>query len=201
MLPFTPVTIPAEELLSPLGCIPKYEVRRLATKFDPPNKDRKDSQGICFLGKGLRLPGGPWYVVEKDIKNNVIFVSRNYFSFDKRRRVLRVGSLKWISGLPPSHLSQLHCKVRHGPEWKLSDDEQGLAAGQFAAFYEGKTCIGSGVILESWDDQSFPVCAKALEIAKMEDKSKIGNPVKIKVEPDNPQVVCDSTELSSKTSN
>lgn len=27
------------------------EVRSLAAKFDLPNKDRKDSQGICFLGK------------------------------------------------------------------------------------------------------------------------------------------------------
>lgn len=27
------------------------EVRKLATDFVLPNKDRKDSQGICFLGK------------------------------------------------------------------------------------------------------------------------------------------------------
>ena len=66
----------------------------------------------------------------------------------------------------------------------LSEDDQGLAAGQFAAFYDGMTCIGSGVILESWDDSGFPVCEKALEIAKMEDKSKLGKPVKIKVKPD-----------------
>ncbi|GAB2226792.1 hypothetical protein Droror1_Dr00008583 [Drosera rotundifolia] len=114
------------------------EVRYLAKMFDLPNKERKDSQGICFLGKikfiefvarhigeregvileaesgdylgkhrgfwfytigqrqGLRLPGGPWYVVEKDVENNVVFVSRNYFSLDKRRRVFRVGSLKWF---------------------------------------------------------------------------------------------------------
>lgn len=83
---------------------------------------------------------------------------------------------------------------------RISEDDQGLAAGQFTAFYDGRTCIGSGVILESWDDQSLPVCAKALEIARMEDKSKIGNPVKIKVKPDNPQDVCDSTELASKAS-
>lgn len=83
---------------------------------------------------------------------------------------------------------------------RISEDDQGLAAGQFTAFYEGRTCIGSGVILESWDDQSFPVCAKALEIARLEDKSKIGNPVKIKVKADNPQRVCDSTELVSKAS-
>ncbi|KAK7257848.1 hypothetical protein RIF29_32115 [Crotalaria pallida] len=250
-----------KRLLFPLGCIPKDEVRRLASKFDLPNKDRKDSQGICFLGKirfsdfvaqhigekegimleaetgdflgiqrgfwfytigqrqGLRLPGGPWYVVEKDVKNNVVFVSRNYFSFDKRRRLFRVGSFKWLSGLPPSQTSQLQCKVRHGPGFyncslemevedgigetavvRISEDDQGLAAGQFAAFYEGRTCIGSGVILESRDDQSFPVCTKALEIARMEDKSKIGNPVKIKVKPENPQDVCDSTLATRKAS-
>lgn len=51
------------------------------------------------------------YVVEKDVENNVVFVSRNYFSLDKRRRVFRVGSLKWISGLPPEKNSQLQCKV------------------------------------------------------------------------------------------
>ncbi|KAE8037148.1 hypothetical protein FH972_009765 [Carpinus fangiana] len=143
-----------KRLIFPLGCIPKDEVRKLATNFDLPNKDRKDSQGICFLGKikfsefvarqigeregvileaetgdflgihrgfwfytigqrqGLRLPGGPWYVVQKDVKNNVVFVSRNYFSFDKRRRTFRVGSLKWLSGLPPNQLCQLRCKVQ-----------------------------------------------------------------------------------------
>ncbi|KAF5187377.1 tRNA-specific 2-thiouridylase MnmA [Thalictrum thalictroides] len=232
-----------KRLLFPIGCISKGEVRRLATKFDLPNKDRKDSQGICFLGKikfsefvarhigemegilleaesgdflgkhrgfwfytigqrqGLRLPGGPWYVVEKDIENNVVFVSRNYFSFDKRRRTFRVGSLKWLSRSPPEHFDQLQCKVRHGPSFysctltmepnengqvdtgvvHLSDDDQGLASGQFAAFYRGKTCLGSGIILESWEDQGFPVCTRALEIARMEDKSKLGKPVKIMV--------------------
>ncbi|RYR74870.1 hypothetical protein Ahy_A02g009581 isoform E [Arachis hypogaea] len=221
-----------KQLLFPLGRISKDEVRRLATEFDLPNKDRKDSQGICFLGKirfsefvarhigeregimleaetgdflgkhrgfwfytigqrqGLRLPGGPW-------------------------RVFRVSSLKWLSGLPATQTSQLQCKVRHGPGFydcsfemeigedgqesiavvRLSEDDQGLAAGQFAAFYEGRKCIGSGVILESWDDQSFPVCAKALEIARMKDKSKLGNPVKIKVKPEEVFV---STEVASK---
>lgn len=101
-------------------------------------------------------------------------------------------------------------QVRHGPSFydciftlepgedghedvavvQLSEDDQGLAAGQFTAFYQGRSCIGSGVILESWDDQDFPVCARALEIAKMEDKSKIGKPVKIKVKSDTPPKEC-----------
>ena len=38
-------------VLFPIGHLQKFEVRQLAEKFDLPNKDRKDSQGICFLGK------------------------------------------------------------------------------------------------------------------------------------------------------
>lgn len=68
----------------------------------------------------------------------------------------------------------------------LSEDDQGLAAGQFAAFYQGRICIGSGVILESWDDQGFPVCEKAIEVARIEDKTKLGKPVKIKVKAEIP---------------
>lgn len=35
----------------PIGHLHKHEVRALANQFNLPNKDRKDSQGICFLGK------------------------------------------------------------------------------------------------------------------------------------------------------
>lgn len=35
----------------PIGSMQKSQVRALAQELDLPNKDRKDSQGICFLGK------------------------------------------------------------------------------------------------------------------------------------------------------
>lgn len=35
----------------PIGHLQKKEVRKLAMEFDLPNQSRKDSQGICFLGK------------------------------------------------------------------------------------------------------------------------------------------------------
>lgn len=38
-------------LAFPIGHLDKSEVRSLAAQFNLPNKDRKDSQGICFLGK------------------------------------------------------------------------------------------------------------------------------------------------------
>ncbi len=37
--------------LFPIGHLYKEQVRELAAGFDLPNRDRKDSQGICFLGK------------------------------------------------------------------------------------------------------------------------------------------------------
>jgi len=40
-----------KRLIFPLGNLHKHEVRELAARFDLINKDRKDSQGICFLGK------------------------------------------------------------------------------------------------------------------------------------------------------
>ena len=35
----------------PLGDYQKSEVREMAAAFDLPTKNRKDSQGVCFLGK------------------------------------------------------------------------------------------------------------------------------------------------------
>ncbi|XP_078177776.1 tRNA (5-methylaminomethyl-2-thiouridylate)-methyltransferase isoform X1 [Carex rostrata] len=231
-----------KRLLFPLGCMQKDEVRSLAHCMNLPNKNRKDSQGICFLGKvkfsefvekhigeregvileaetgdylgnhrgfwfytigqrqGLRLPGGPWYVVGKDTHHNVVFVSRKYFSVDKRRRTFRVGSLMWFNGFCPADDEQIHCKVRHSPDFyecnvkhepskddknedclvvHLNEDDQGLAAGQFAAFYRGDTCLGSGIISNTSDGKTFPICSRALELAKLEDKSKLGKPVRI----------------------
>lgn len=37
--------------LFPVGNIEKPEVRKLAEKFGLPNADKKDSQGLCFIGK------------------------------------------------------------------------------------------------------------------------------------------------------
>lgn len=47
-------TLTQEQLsktLFPVGNIEKPEVRKLAKKFDLPNANKKDSQGLCFIGK------------------------------------------------------------------------------------------------------------------------------------------------------
>lgn len=185
----------------PIGHLQKFQVRELAQQYNLPNKDRKDSQGICFLGKfkyrdfikhylgempgdliayetgeklgrhegfwfytvgqrqGIRLSGGPWYVVAKDCEKNNVYISRHYYSSDKVRNEFLIDTINLISHV--NFEGDLHIKMRHGPELKectvenlgngimkviLSEDDQGIAAGQYAVFYAGDICIGSGII-------------------------------------------------------
>lgn len=40
-----------KHIIFPIGHLKKDEVRKLAKKFDLPNASKKDSQGLCFVGK------------------------------------------------------------------------------------------------------------------------------------------------------
>ncbi len=189
-------------LVFPIGHLDKAQVRAVAQHYDLPNKDRKDSQGICFLGKlkfsdfiahymgvqcgdlreyetgtwlgnhdgfwyytigqrqGLGLPGGPWYVVAKDTATNTIYISKSYYAPDKQRNTFTINQCNWI--VPPSLHQDLQVKLRHGKlvhacritptlqpgKWhvQLAENDQGIAAGQFAVIYDGDMCLGSGVI-------------------------------------------------------
>jgi len=126
-----------------------------------------EHKGIWFhtIGqrRGLRLGGGPWFVVKKDIHENTVFVSNGYDP------IAQYGDTIWLHDLHilnPNHdysqLSDIKFKIRHQPEFvsgKLIRDAEGtrivsdktisgIAPGQFAVIYdrEEKTCIGSGVI-------------------------------------------------------
>jgi tRNA (5-methylaminomethyl-2-thiouridylate)-methyltransferase len=73
-------------IIFPLGGFPKSQVREMAKEMDLPNKDRKDSQGICFLGK-IRYPDFvKFHLGEKtgdiiDIHTNKVLGKHNGFWF------------------------------------------------------------------------------------------------------------------------
>ena len=185
----------------PIGHLHKRQVRALAKDFALQNRDRKDSQGICFLGKirypefvrfhlgerpgeivemetgrrlgehrgawfhtvgqrkGLRLAGGPWYVVKKELPDNRVYVAHADRYLDYAQDHFTVYPVHWIGNTPA--VGALRTKVRHAPHladctvraldgqrWEvcLTEKDQGIAPGQSAVFYEGDICLGRGLI-------------------------------------------------------
>lgn len=196
-------------LTFPLGDIPKSEVREIAIRAKLPNAYRKDSQGICFLGKidyndfikrhlgerrgpiieletgrklgehrgfwfhtigqrkGLGLSGGPWYVVKKNIRDNVIYVSNGYDTEKQYGNTLNLSEMHFITENPWGDSREeipVTFKNRHTPdfmkgtirrldepgEYVITSEQrvQGIAPGQFAVIYDtdSRLCYGSGVI-------------------------------------------------------
>ena len=193
-----------ERLMFPIGHMMKSEVRAIAHKANLPSADRKDSQGICFLGKinyndfirrylgeregkiveqetgkvlgthkgywfhtigqrkGLYLSGGPWFVVRKDIEENVLYVSQGYDPAAAHGREMTLMGFRWLSAELP--LTDVKFKIRHTPEFhqghlsrlpdglvRLESDEpiQGIAAGQYATIYDNDAhlVVASGMIV------------------------------------------------------
>ena len=72
--------------LFPIGDIPKPEVRRIAAEADLPSADKKDSQGICFVGK-VDLPTFLQQKL-KPCEGDVVEVFDAYYSDNEQYRFI-----------------------------------------------------------------------------------------------------------------
>ncbi|WP_456075197.1 tRNA 2-thiouridine(34) synthase MnmA [Hoylesella nanceiensis] len=192
-----------KKAIFPIGHFQKDEVRVIAEREHLINAKRKDSQGICFLGKinyndyihkylgenigevlelqtnkrigqhkglwfytigqrhGLGFGGGPWFIVKKDVSNNILYVSKGYEPSSAFKSEFGVSDFHFLT--EEVDLSNVTFKIRHTPEFhkarmeKINDNEyrlysecpiHGVAPGQFCVVYdeEHHRCIGSGEI-------------------------------------------------------
>jgi len=192
-------TLKQEQLkhcLFPVGEYTKPEVRKMAKKFGLANHDKKDSQGVCFIGpldmkdflktkikskKGkvlsldgrvlgthdgvyyytigqrhglnLSIGGGPYYVVSKDIKKNIIYVGGEKELLTKKTKVLEIS---WINGglkLPAEIDVRLRYRaglkkaiLKNNGELVLKTPERAITSGQSAVFYRKGELLGGGII-------------------------------------------------------
>jgi tRNA-specific 2-thiouridylase len=188
----------------------KEEVREIAEREHLAPAHRKDSQGICFLGKinyndyirrylgeqpgdvieletgkkigehkglwfhtigqrkGLGFGGGPWFVIKKDVKENILYVSHGYDPETAYKQEFLVRDFHWLTLDLTSHLSPLTSlditfKIRHTSDYFHATMEpqgdgtfmirsekpiHGVAPGQFCVVYDNRhhRCYGSGEI-------------------------------------------------------
>ena len=204
-----------QHTIFPIGHLMKEEVRDIAVKAGLPSARRKDSQGICFLGKinyndflrrflgeeegriidietgkvvgrhrgfwfhtigqrkGLGLSGGPWFVVKKNVKKNIVFVARGWDTQLQYGHDFRLADLHFITSNPWENEEQkvkreksellrkglpISFKIRHVDHFMPGiitlDDEgyhihsdepiQGIAPGQFGCIYDAEHRICYG---------------------------------------------------------
>jgi len=109
--------------------------------------------------RGIDINGGPWYVCDKDVAKNIIYLTHGYTGDDQRRDQFDVKNVNWIGDNPVK--KELQVKLRHGESFHdctidivgaceahvtLSAKDPGITPGQYAVFYDGKYCLGGGVI-------------------------------------------------------
>lgn len=196
--------------LFPIGHYMKDEVRAIAEREHLVNAKRKDSQGICFLGKinyneyirrylgenpgdvieletgrkigehkglwfhtigqrkGLGFGEGPWFVIQKDVPKNILYVSHGYDPQDAYKQDFLIHDFHSLT-LPLHNLfngqttKNVTFKIRHTPEYhpavlEMVDEGRymvhsaqpihGVAPGQFCVVYDENhhRCFGSGEI-------------------------------------------------------
>ena len=103
--------------------------------------------------------GSRWFVIEKDLVNNILYVAHG--SEDRLySKGLLMNSVNWIPEKPKEKVFECTAKFRYRqPEQKctvriyndyieveFAEKQRAITEGQFAVFYDGNKCIGGGVI-------------------------------------------------------
>ncbi len=103
--------------------------------------------------------GSRWFVIEKDLKNNILFVAHG--AEDRLySKGLIMNSCNWIPFEPKEKRFECTAKFRYRQpeqgcivnikgdkiEVEFKEKQRAITEGQFAVFYDGDKCIGGGVI-------------------------------------------------------
>ncbi len=183
--------------LFPLGDYIKPKIRRMAKKFGLSTANKKDSQGVCFVGSldmkeflknyikpkrgrildidkklvgyhdgvfyytigqrhGLDIKNGkgPYYVVDKDIKKNIIYVGGES---DLRENKVKVRDISWINDELKFPI-QINAKIRYRSKSAIvvlskngnltfKKSSRAITSGQSVVFYRSDELVGGGILL------------------------------------------------------
>lgn len=119
-------------------------------------------QGLCIGGQ-KNAKESPWYVAEKEIKNNLLIVTQDRAYKTLSAKQLTCDQVHWISGMePPTLPFECTAKIRYRQaEQKciiqknttdtllvdFSFPQWAITPGQSVVFYHNEECLGGGIIL------------------------------------------------------
>lgn len=113
-------------------------------------------RGLNIGGRGT---GERWFVVDKDLKNNILYVEQGEDSPKLYSRVCAVGSFSFVN---PMDVKEFDCTAKfryRQPDQKVHvyvegdhvliearEKQRAVTPGQYAALYSGDECLGGGPV-------------------------------------------------------
>jgi tRNA-specific 2-thiouridylase len=117
-------------------------------------------------GLGIGGDGEAWYVAEKDVKRNIVYVVQGHDHPALMKKIVLAEQLHWITGIPPILPTNCKAKTRYRqdeqncvismiglnytrvefdfPQWAVTP-------GQSIVFYLDDVCLGGGIIRSALD--------------------------------------------------
>jgi len=130
-----------------------------------------EHQGLMFHTLGQRqglgiggvkgFPEAPWYVLHKDLDNNILYVGQGHEHPWMLSNTLEASQLAWVSGTAPAAGSKLTAKVRYRQQdqvvsiaqtdensmhLEFQQPQRAVTPGQSVVLYDGEVCLGGGII-------------------------------------------------------
>ena len=143
----------------------KYLKTKPGNIIDINGKTLGKHQGLWFytIGqrKGLEIPQGPWYVVSKDFKKNILVVSKNEKDLLKKELVAK--DVNWIFDKEPKLPINAEIKIRYKSSFAkakitkykknsvkiiFEKPQTAITPGQSVVFYKDQELLGGGIIVD-----------------------------------------------------
>jgi tRNA-specific 2-thiouridylase len=107
----------------------------------------------------------PWYVLHKDLDNNILFAGQEHNHPWLLSTRLKASELSWVAGVAPKSGDRLAAKIRYRQadqacqvqhisadllEIEFEQPQRAVTAGQSVVLYDNEVCLGGGII--DWAD-------------------------------------------------
>lgn len=117
-------------------------------------------RGGLGIGGRAGTSGDPWYVVGKNVADNVLYVAQGGSNEWLQSTRLRAGELTWVDGTAPDGTFACTAKTRYrqpdqsctvrlterGCEVAFEQPQRAVTPGQSVVFYQDEVCLGGGII-------------------------------------------------------
>ncbi len=113
------------------------------------------------IGGVKNAPDEPWYVLEKDLDNNILIVGQGHEHPLMLHNSLEAGQLDWCDNQPLIEAKHCRAKTRYRQQDQacyleplennrcraiFEQSQRAITPGQSVVFYHGDICLGGGVI-------------------------------------------------------